>query len=250
MSAYPNSKVHLFYFFITSDFKGYVLWEFHNSRKLWECSSLSIVGCDLSHFCSDGWVSFLWQFLDGSAQFMVVDPMAMRRQSCSQGQRMYALPLSLSLSLTHYAWDWSPGRCVLCCCRNRKPWDVETLVLTIVFEVIWRKKVQVWTMCWTLASKDVPPQGDAYWNLKEKEVTKHNATVPGLVMSLSSLWNLHACWQKSFRAENGMVQLSNHVMFLTSEQKIECCSFQTISLFLTSERTLLLLTTSWLDLWI
>ncbi len=90
---------------------------------------------------------------------------------------------------------------------------------------------------WALASKEVPPQGDAYWNLKEKEV-----------MSLSCLWNLHACWQKSFRAENGMVQLSNHVMFLTSEQNIECCSFPTISLFLTSERTLLLLTTSWLDL--
>jgi hypothetical protein len=32
---------------------------------------------------------------------MVVDPMAMRRQSCSQGQRMYALSLSLSLSHTH-----------------------------------------------------------------------------------------------------------------------------------------------------
>lgn len=92
---------------------------------------------------------------------------------------------------------------------------------------------------WALASKEVLPQGDAYWNLKEKEVTKHNATVPGLVMSLSCLWNLHACWQKSFRAENGMVQLSNHVMFLTSEQKIECCSFPTISLFLTSERSLL-----------
>lgn len=58
----------------------------------------------ISHLCSHGWVSFLWQFLDGSSQFMVVDPMAIRRQSCSQGQRMYALSLSLSPCMRLVTW--------------------------------------------------------------------------------------------------------------------------------------------------
>jgi hypothetical protein len=32
---------------------------------------------------------------------------------------------------------------------------------------------------WALASKGVSPQGDAYRNLKEKELKKHNAAIPG-----------------------------------------------------------------------
>ncbi len=206
MSAYPNSKVHCLIFFITSDFKGYVLWEFCNSRRLWECSSLSIVGCDISHLCSDGWVSFLWQFLDGSSQFMVVKPVAIRRQSCSQGQRMYALSLSLSLC----AWDWSPGRCVLCCCRNRKPWDVETLILTIVFEVIWTKKVQVWTMCWT--------------GLLHLKKFLHKGMLIGI-------WRRKRWWV--FPVSGTCMLVGKRV----SEQKMEWCSFQTMSCFWLQSKT-------------
>jgi hypothetical protein len=36
-------------------------------------------------------------FLMAVHKFMVVDPVAIRRQSCSQGQRMYALSLSLTM---------------------------------------------------------------------------------------------------------------------------------------------------------
>jgi hypothetical protein len=40
---------------------------------------------------------------------------------------------------------------------------------------------------WALASKGVAPQGDAYRNLKEKELKKHNAAIPGW------LWDLQQC---------------------------------------------------------
>jgi hypothetical protein len=40
---------------------------------------------------------------------------------------------------------------------------------------------------WALASKGVSPQGDAYRNLKEKELKKHNAAIPGWLWDFTTL---------------------------------------------------------------
>ncbi len=40
---------------------------------------------------------------------------------------------------------------------------------------------------WALASKGVAPQGDAYRNLKEKELKKHNAAIPGWLWDFTTL---------------------------------------------------------------
>jgi hypothetical protein len=84
------------------------------------------------------------------------------------------------------------------------------LILTIVFEVIWTKKVQVWTMCWT--------------GLLHLKKFLHKGMLIGI-------WRRKRWWV--FPVSGTCMLVGKRV----SEQKMEWCSFQTMSCFWLQSKT-------------